>query len=291
MYDLYRERFDCMVDGDNEINFHVQQMYFTYLFLVTSDLETYEEFQSFNDFETRATQALMDDWNVTLPDQSAAGAYFFEFPETCNWLSWTTEGKCSLKYKGLSSLFGVDVEINVAVEQCERDFPSIYIECEGEDCDLFTGIVECDPDVTSSCLNAACQPIKDVMEEIYISMQSPDPEDPNWEPKPLDSDYIAQQTGIVSDQCFQDTTKLEEDFTNVLRLLGLSETATHICSPDFERSEEVMEDWKATQWELVDDRIHFIDLVAWIAPEPPVEQTGFGVFLIPSLISFIALVF
>eukprot|EP01129_Flabellula_baltica_P006481 TRINITY_DN242_c0_g1_i2.p1 TRINITY_DN242_c0_g1~~TRINITY_DN242_c0_g1_i2.p1 ORF type:complete len:620 (+),score=144.77 TRINITY_DN242_c0_g1_i2:63-1922(+) len=178
-------------------------------------------------------------------------------PSTCSLESWENNGTCEVSYTGLSSLLGMDVTFNVAIKKCDyREFPNIYVECVGTDCNQLNGLVECDPSQPSTCPNGECQSAKDLLNEVS---------DMGSYAEPVDLINIALD--IYSPSCpFTNTTEITNDYQALLRMFGHNENA-HVCYPSFERIQQTAPGWARTQVYQSGNVIKLSDVKSWISPK------------------------
>ena len=103
-------------------------------------------------------------------------------------------------------------------------------------------------------------------------------------------------------ECFNDESR-RQDWEDVLVMLGLEPSATHVCLPDFQRISETSYSWEESQYSIEDDRVVVTELRTWedasrpadpVDPESVESQTGEGSLPVASwclIISLLSLLF
>jgi len=247
VYDRYRSRLDCesklrqfkLDDSIFAANYFLPSFFAMLTSPVTSEIWA-------SNFIPNVRTFAENIFNDKFEDQTR-----IVLPKTCDYNSWKSNGKCQLTYDGLASLFGLDIKFNLAISKCDfREYPSIYVECVGHDCNIFQSLIPCDPN-GSSCPNQNCVSGKDLLSEMTQGNNN---------------DFVAEAMGTTTPNCpSSNTTMIMNDYKAILRRFGINENS-NICMPNFERMSQNFEAWSQTQFYESNRAIVLTYVTEWQSP-------------------------
>eukprot|EP01129_Flabellula_baltica_P017048 TRINITY_DN9325_c0_g1_i1.p1 TRINITY_DN9325_c0_g1~~TRINITY_DN9325_c0_g1_i1.p1 ORF type:complete len:729 (+),score=170.89 TRINITY_DN9325_c0_g1_i1:13-2199(+) len=242
VYDLYRTRADCEADA---LNFEMDDTKFAANYFLPSFLAALTGTQE-NYFSNRVPFKTFAQY---LFNSSLYSFSHVQSPSTCNYDSWKDEGKCHFTYDGFSALTGLDISFNVAIEKCSfREFPSIYLECEGKDCNMLQGLVSCDPNDDTQCPRGNC-----------------------YTPEALIEDWGLNNTFVTSGCDDPDSQYLKTNMAKVLSFFEQSDSG--VCLPSLSRMQSLSSSWATSEMYLEGESIVFTSAYPWEAPDSVEDST------------------
>jgi len=181
-----------------------------------------------------------------------------------------------MKFTGIQSLLNTDLTFNLLIKDCPGwHFPAFYIECEGNDCDLFTQPQPCSSDSDcakypgTKCFSFANSANYDFIQAYFTHV---------WD---------ASETCGSSSLLLSDLQKFISHYTKTQ-----TTTQNSVCFLDIQNLIKTVNigDWANTQYIVDGDKYSIKDLSSWTPPVidiPGTVDQSSGISLVYSWLLFL----